>query len=339
MKKKLVTSLCLLVVASTLLAGCGSATTESYDSLSTTSSDYSVETYTISAEDIENTKTNSNYGDKLIYTYSVNVETTDYDYFVQRINDYVFMIDGYIESSDYYKSDTTNLRTLYINIRVPSDMRGNMLASLEDGGNVTKVNVSTDDVTLSYVDIESRMKTYQSEIDELDKLAEQTTDVDELLRIHEQMLDIQSDIDSYQSQLNVMDNKVDYSTFDVKISEVTTYDYETTVSSEIKENWSDSVRDIKGALVKFVTRGPVWIIYILMLAIPVALIIFLFKYISRKINHSLDKSEMTKTNRRQQTYQNIPHNYNHMNNVPQNYSQPNNNPPSNNPPNSACDKH
>lgn len=56
---------------------------------------------------------------KIIYTANLSIETQDYDWSRQQLNDTLADVDGYMESSYEYTDSTDNTRTLSLTLRVP----------------------------------------------------------------------------------------------------------------------------------------------------------------------------------------------------------------------------
>ena len=181
-KISLALSLCL-VAGMLLFAGCGggssyesskyaTTTTEaganaSYDtdSLYTTyDEEYAEEGR--SSESINENGSTSNR--KLITTVNLSAETTDFDTLLNNINQKVASLGGYIESSNvdigssYYEGYGSS-RSASMTIRIPAGNLQEMTDMVTKNSNITSQSKNVDDVTLSYVDLQSRKNAYKAE--------------------------------------------------------------------------------------------------------------------------------------------------------------------------------
>jgi hypothetical protein len=81
--------------------------------------------------------------DKIIYSANVQVETTDFDTSLARLNERVEEYDGWVESSSLNGSNyadksrgTVSRRSASYTLRIPSDRFQELMSSLSDLGNV-----------------------------------------------------------------------------------------------------------------------------------------------------------------------------------------------------------
>ncbi len=86
--------------------------------------------------------------------------------------------------------------------------------------NVTRRSENVQDVTLEYVDMASHKKTLQAEHDRLLELMEQAESIEDIITIEERLSNVRYQIESMEAQLRTYDNKVDYSTVYLDVSEV-----------------------------------------------------------------------------------------------------------------------
>lgn len=205
---------------------------------------------------------------KIIKTARMSAETKDYDNFMAWIDRQVSAYKGYIESmseeqrsnysprlyySDYnsydwygdgsYDSGYYMTRYAYLTIRVPSKSLETFMSMIGDYCNVTSKSVDSDDVTLSYIDIESRLNALQTEQWRIMELLEQAESLEDIITLESKLSDLNYQIESYTSQLRVMDNCVDYSTVNLNISEVVDFtEVEAIPNNYLGRLWAAFVR-------------------------------------------------------------------------------------------------
>lgn len=238
---------------------------------------------------------------KLIKTFSLTIETEDYDNFIVDIENQISTnFRGYVESMSASNNGVNNKshnRYATITARIPA---GSVEAFINLVGNcsfITNKTINVDDITLDYVDTESRLSTYEIEMEHLLAMLEKCETVEEMLEIESRMAEVRYDIENYGSRLRTYDNLVDYATVYMYINEVKTYT-EPEVEPEtywdrVSESFSDSIENIwegiKDFGVGFVGAVPGLLIF--------AVIAFILFLIGRKIyrkHFKKNKVEVTK---------------------------------------------
>lgn len=219
--------------------------------------------------------------EKIIKTVELYVQTKEYDAYVSALTASVASAGGYIENStadlggysDYNRSAT------YI-VRIPADKLGEFLTAADENGKITSKTENQQNVTLEYVDLESRIEAYKTEKETLSGLLEKADSLESILAIQERLSEVNYQIESYTSQLKVLENRVSYSTVTLNISEVERVtEEETTLWTRIKNrflnNIDNLVDNIQDFIVDFIGGLPI--------IIPTAAVIAVIVLILRKI--------------------------------------------------------
>lgn len=224
---------CLILILSLfvcLLASCSSGET-SYDEAPTvgdsTSPDASYGNGAESSDTVVKDDTTVSSSDrKLIRNVTLQVETKGYDALISDLNARVSAMGGYIESSSIggsaYESERSERRAT-ITYRVPTDRLDEFLSHVGENCNVTARSEQAKDVTLNYVDLESRIKTLEAERDALLAMLEKADTTSEMLSIRNQLNEVIYQYESATAQLRALSEQVDYSTVTMTISEVLEY--------------------------------------------------------------------------------------------------------------------
>ena len=195
-------------------------------------------------------------GQKLITTVEVSVETEDLDELMGQLNVRIAELGGYIEfQNTHYGSSYANYRyrSANLTIRIPAEELANFLQHVEGLSNVVSKQQSQENVTLQYVDTESRIAALQAERDRLMELLEQAGDLSDLLQIEERLTDVLYELESTTAQLRSLDNQVSYATVELYIDEVTEYTpvQERTVWQRIAAGFSGNIRNLVEGLQDF----------------------------------------------------------------------------------------
>lgn len=102
-------------------------------------------------------------------------------------------------------------------IRVPADNLPSLIHSLESVGKVTSCNISKDDITTAYLDLEAALENKRALRDRLRDLLSQATKVDDILKIEKELSRVQTDVDQMEAQMKSMRSRVAQSTLDLSI--------------------------------------------------------------------------------------------------------------------------
>lgn len=224
--------------------------------------------------------------EKIIYTYNYSVETKQFDTFMQAVQSRINAYGGYLESSETNGNPEMNIRR-YANmvIRIPADRMHEFLNMVKENSNVTYSSSSTENVTLSYVDMQSHIKALKTEQETLMGILEKATKLEDIITIQNQLTNIRYELESYESQLRVYDNRINYSTLYLDINEVereTNVATELTYGEEIKQGLSDTIYDIGQGLRDFSIWFIVNLPFILIWAVIIAVIILIVRKILKK---------------------------------------------------------
>lgn len=274
MKKKVFALFSVLAVATLIFAGCGSA----YDNSGNMPSAPDIAVGTDKTGNIEVSESSAN-NRKIIETISYDSQTKDFDSFVSSLQEKVLLSGGYIESSSVYGNDYNSYenRRAIIKARIPQKESADFSSYIENNSNVTRKEISTDDITLKYVDIQSRISALESEKTSLESMLDKADSIDSLLKIKSQLTDVIYQLDSYKSQLRTYDNLVDYTTVNITVSEVRKF-----AAAEEKGVWDrigENLTENFASVGTFLVNAFVFIVsalpYILLVSVPGIIVIII----------------------------------------------------------------
>ena len=288
MKKKLFAlTLAALMVAS-LLTGCGASTK---NSASVPREEMAVESP--AAGDIfygnSNSVTDSaqlTTNQKLIKTVRMDLETEDLETLLPQITAKIAALSGYVEEQQLQNGSSYSSyrhRSANLTVRIPAEQLNGFVESVRGVSNVVTYNESTENVTLTYVATESRMKALEVEQERLLELLAKAENMSDLLEIEARLTDVRYELESVTSRLRVLDNQVDYATIYLYISQVRVYT-ETEpqsvwqrIGSGFKENLRQIGEDLTDFFVWAVTYSPQLIFWAGVITVAVMLLKRRFK--------------------------------------------------------------
>jgi hypothetical protein len=223
-------------------------------------------------------QTQSEANEKIIKTVDLSIETKEFDTYLTGLTANVTTVGGYVENAeaDYGRYSYSNRYATYI-VRIPADKLDEFLSKVSDRGTIISKNEQQQNVTLEYVDVQSRIEAYKTEKVTLTNLLSKAESLADILSIQERLSEVNYQIDNYTSQLNVLENRVSYSTVTLRISEVERItESEPTLWHRIKERFSDNLTGLKefaeDLLVSVVGGIPVLVVLFIII-IPAIIII------------------------------------------------------------------
>ena len=135
---------------------------------------------------------------------------------VSTISTEVEQLGGYIANNDSTYGDYAYGN---LSIKISATKADEFIETLKGSGmKLTNYTDSTEDVTLQYVDVESRLKVKEDIKQKYEEYLSAATTMEDTISIEKELSSVISDIESYQSQLNVLKSQVDYTTISVNIS-------------------------------------------------------------------------------------------------------------------------
>ena len=223
--------------------------------------------------------------EKIIKTVEAYVQTKEYDKYITSLAANVAANGGYIEKSDanmggYYNY---NRHSTYV-LRIPADKLESFMVSAEENGKITSKTETQQNVTLEYVDVESRISAYKTEKETLTNLLEKAASLENVLAIQERLSEVNYQIVNYTAQLRVLENRVSYSTVTLNIDEVERVsETQPTLWQRIKNEFLDNIDNLKEGLEDFAVAiiGGIPVI-IPVIAVAVIAIIIIKKLIKKR---------------------------------------------------------
>ncbi len=307
--KKMTAILVTLCMLAALLAGCGGASKspQAFDAAAAAPAEAANGAY----YDMESAKSEDGgltgdtdstvlpEGRKWIITVNMSAETEDLDALMEALNGKISGLGGYVEDQDSYNGSmysSRRYRSASLTVRIPAERVDEFTEEMSGIANVVSTNLSREDITLSYVATESRVKALQTEEARLLELMEQAETMADLLEIESRLTDVRYELENRASQLRLYDNQVDYATIYLSIDEVQEYTpvEEPTVWERISGGFVSSVKGVGNGLLDLL----VWVLakspYLVILGgVTVGVVVLVKKRKARKAAKKAAKQNPT----------------------------------------------
>lgn len=190
--------------------------------------------------------------EKIIRTYDINLETKDIARTIKEIEALVAAQGGYIESSQYSgKLEVGENAYAYYAMRIPRGRLEGIRASLEELGQILSFSQYADNVTRTYKDTEARIELLKLKEDKLKEILDRAENLEDIIAIESQIMDIQFEREQITSYLRDMDDRIDYDTYYLGISQVKTYT-EKSFTQRLKDSFGEGLRDLGYSAENFV---------------------------------------------------------------------------------------
>ena len=156
---------------------------------------------------------------KLIYTGSLEMETTAFDGVLESLRALVDDCGGYMESSSVSNRGSGYRRANYT-VRVPSAQYGRFFSEAGELCHVTWKNEDVQNISTVYYDTAGRLKTQQTKLDRLQELLSRAESMEDIITIESAISETEQAIESISGELRQYDALVDYATVYLSIDEV-----------------------------------------------------------------------------------------------------------------------
>ena len=301
-QKKWIALLLVLVMTASVLAGCGASSVAKDTAMQEAASPMdaplknSAGGVMMSTSGATADTIRQESGQKLIRRVNIDAETEDLEALLGELTKQISALDGYIENQELYNGSSYasyRSRSANLTIRIPADKLDAFIGQVKDVSNVVSYNESQEDVTLTYVSTESRIKALETEQARLLELLGQAQNMSDLLEIEARLTDVRYELENVTSQLLVLANKVDYATVRLYISQVKEYTEveEQTVWQRIATGFKSNLKDLGEGLVDFF----VWVLtyspQLILTAAVLAVAVIVLRRRKKKLKKNQNKQE------------------------------------------------
>lgn len=227
-------------------------------------------------------------GRKVIFTASLEIESTNYTKSIGILEKMIETYGGYIQDSNVETNssskDLISSRTATYTIRIPS---GKMKAFLSKSGDIGNVILNTskgEDVTDQFFDTQARLNSLKIQEERLLELLKKATTLKDILDLEDRISQVRYEIEQLTGTLQKLTSRVDLSTVTITINEVETITEPKPVGfwAQVGDTFASSVEalvsTLKGFSLILVAVSP-FVLTLLLLGIIVFLV---YRLVNRK---------------------------------------------------------
>ena len=226
----------------------------------------------------EDYTTQENSDDRIMKTGNVSVEVKDIPESLKSVRTLVSQYGGKIVS-ETDSGDGRN-RNVYMNIKVDEDKYAEVYNELKElDGKLISSSSNEEDVTQEYVDLQARLKNLQNTEKQLTEILNTAETVEDTLAVYTQLSNIRGQIESLQANIKYLDEKTDYSTISLTISQ------SLTGISVDEDKWEPVgiLKEAVSALVSFVKGLGSVAIWVVVFSPVVVIPVFVFVTLKKKL--------------------------------------------------------
>ena len=223
-----------------------------------------------SRADFKQAKTPENR--KLIWTADLEFQVKDVDVSTEKINALSEQYDGFV--SDMMLSNNRYRISNTITVRVPNKKFQKFVSAIKgEALFMDKADISSDDVTEEYVDIQARLKAKREVRDRyIEVLKTKAGTVKDIIEAEEAIRVITEEIEAKEGRLRYLNDRVDLSTVTITMYEKVAYTdsperYEKTYSDEAGESFGTGWEAVKIISLGFISVWPLILLGLIALVI------------------------------------------------------------------------
>lgn len=178
-----------------------------------------IATKEVSVQQAKVKEASENIQRKLIKRGNVSFESTDLSKTKHNISVAVKKYNGYISNENEYKSSDRISNS--ITVRIPSKNFDSFLTDISsDVEKFDNKNISVNDVTEEFLDVQARLKVKKSLEQRYNELLKKAKSVKEILEVEKELTNVRSDIESMEGRLKYLQNQVSFSTLSINFYKI-----------------------------------------------------------------------------------------------------------------------
>ncbi|MBQ4331439.1 MAG: DUF4349 domain-containing protein [Spirochaetaceae bacterium] len=204
---------------------------------------------------------------KLIKTGSISLEVEQLASAEEAVLEWCQSFGGYVASSFNHETNAA------FTVRIPAVHFDAAMAAAGNLGRVRSRNVSTQDVSEQFYDLQTRLDTRKILRDRLQSYLAQAKNMEDLLHIERELNSTLTEIESMKGRMRRLSNQIDYSTITVDLQ----LPYRTTDQGFQWPSLDRNVRRFLSNVVDFFVDFVAIVLYIVIFGVPIlALVAFLY---------------------------------------------------------------
>ena len=156
---------------------------------------------------------------KVIKTGSLTMEVDEVENSSSQITEIAKSNEGFVQSSNVW-TDTNGDKSGSVTIKVPAEKFESVFNKLKAlAVNVEREDISGQDVTEQYVDLQAQLKNYRAEEEQYLGILDKADTVDDILKVTKQLSYVRGNIERVEGRLKYLESVTDFSTIAVYLSQ------------------------------------------------------------------------------------------------------------------------
>lgn len=229
--------------------------------------------------------------EKLIQNIGLEIETKQYTTTVSEIEALVRSLNGYIQNSYIPRPKTENEFSnleASLTVMIPTVSIDDFILKAGKTSNIVSERREVYNVTDSYRDTESRINTLKAKELRLLELLKQSGSLSDLLTIENELSNTRYEIERLESTILDYDKRIQYTQFNLIIREV--YEYSPSEKASLWErivegftsNAQSFIRTLETGFIFIVTTLPFILIQLILWSLPLLIVYFIYRKVSKK---------------------------------------------------------
>ncbi len=218
--------------------------------------------------DYEETVTNKSR--HFIQTGSMNITVKSTHEAISSIRNLAEQTDSIVSNLSLYEA-RENQFAANVTLRIPAEKFDSMVEKIQALGKYSDLNTNINDVTMEYVDLESRLNNQIAQEKRLVEILEMAENVEEVLEVERELYRVRGEIESMTGRLNYLKDQVSYSTLNIYVKEEAIPT--TNVSGGAFDNIGQRIREAFTGSINFILHAISSLIVILSALLPVMIIL------------------------------------------------------------------
>lgn len=220
----------------------------------------------------------------VIYNANLSLQVKDYHQVEATIQSKATELGGYVVGSSIYDSGTEYINGS-ITVKIPQSHFQSYIKEVEKHSiKIKEKNVTGNDITEEYVDLESRLKAKEAVEKRLLTLMDQAEKTEDLLKISNDLATVQEEKEQILGRMNYLQNNVDYSTVTIQLEEELVK-VDAIKNKESLNTWqkakSQFVTTING-IISFLSGVAVFTIGLSPIIIPILIVLIIWIFYRKK---------------------------------------------------------
>lgn len=149
---------------------------------------------------------------KLIKNGDISLEVTDLEKTQNAVENWVKQFGGYISNSNNGEKSSS------YTVRIPAEKFDEAMNAVGNLGIVKNKNISTQDVSDQFYDLQTRLETKKVLREKLNGYLTRANSMQDILKVESQLNSVQSEIESMEGRLKRLTSQIDFSTISIYIS-------------------------------------------------------------------------------------------------------------------------